>query len=94
MSAVSAPPAEPVTVWLNSARATVADVAGGKGAALARALAARLPALPGFVVTTAATTTIEQEGWAGPAGLEGARGLGRAVGGRTEGHGGALVVDR
>ncbi len=70
VSAVTAPPAEPVAVWLNSSRATVPEVAGGKGAALARALAAGLPALPGFVVTTAATTTIDQDGWAGRAGRE------------------------
>ncbi|MDQ4132719.1 MAG: PEP-utilizing enzyme [Actinomycetota bacterium] len=46
------------------------DVAGGKGAGLARALGAGLPVLPGFLVTTAATTTIEQHGWGGSAGRE------------------------
>ena len=48
---------EPLGVaWeLDDPRATRAEVVGGKAAALARALAAGLPALPGFVVLPAAS---------------------------------------
>ena len=53
-------PAPPL-VRLDDPRATAASLAGAKAAALARATAAGLPVLPGFVVTTSAT-----EAWARP----------------------------
>jgi len=40
-------------VWLSDERARAADVAGAKAAALAVAVAAELPVLPGFVLSTA-----------------------------------------
>ena len=53
-------PAPPL-VRLDDPRATAASLVGAKAAALARATAAGLPVLPGFVVTTSAT-----EAWARP----------------------------
>ena len=47
--------APPAVVGLGDDRATESALVGAKAAALARATAAGLPALPGFVVTTAAT---------------------------------------
>lgn len=54
----TAPPVGPPVVFLDDPRAASAPLVGAKAAALARATAAGLPVLPGFVITTAAT-----EGW-------------------------------
>ena len=48
----------PPVVDLDNELARRVDVTGAKAAALARARAARLPALPGFVLTTAGTTAL------------------------------------
>ncbi len=47
---------------LDDGRAADARLTGGKGAALARATAAELPVLPGFVVTTAGTAEVDRAG--------------------------------
>ena len=46
--------------WLDHADAAEPDVAGAKAAALARALAAGFPVLPGFVLTTSATELVSR----------------------------------
>lgn len=60
----------PVVLHLNDPRATDPTFTGGKGSALAVAGAAGLPVLPGFVVSTTATASIDRDGWAGAAGDE------------------------
>lgn len=52
----AAPTVPPPVLWLDDPDATSADVAGAKAANLARATAGGLPVLPGFVVTTAASS--------------------------------------
>jgi len=52
----------PAVVWLDDLDAGDADLTGAKAANLARAARGGLPVLPGFALTTAATTT----GWLGP----------------------------
>lgn len=53
------PDTAPLVLWLHDERACRADAVGGKAAALARARAAGLPVVPGFVLSTAATVEID-----------------------------------
>jgi rifampicin phosphotransferase len=49
----------PAVVWLDDDRSTDPAIAGAKASALAKASAHGLPVLPGFVVTTATTGTLD-----------------------------------
>ena len=52
----------PTVLFLADEAASDEQLAGGKGAALARAAAVGLPVLPGFVMTTAATAAVDEAG--------------------------------
>jgi pyruvate,water dikinase len=58
-TAAAAPGATPLTVGLDDAAAGDATLTGGKAAALARARAVGLPALPGAVLTTAFAAAVD-----------------------------------
>lgn len=81
------PIAGPAVVDLGDPRATDPRLVGAKAAALARATAAGLPVLPGFVLTTVATA-----GWAPPPAGSLPLGLEQAWQALTYGGGRALVV--
>ncbi|HEV2070054.1 MAG TPA: PEP/pyruvate-binding domain-containing protein [Acidimicrobiales bacterium] len=55
---------------LDDEDATEPNRSGAKAAALAEALAVGLPVLPGFVISTAATASIDRDTWAGAVGDE------------------------
>lgn len=60
----------PAVLALDGVEASDPVLAGAKAAALARAAAAGLPVLPGFVVSTAATSVISARREGLPSGLE------------------------
>ncbi len=57
----------PGVLGLEEAAATEPGLSGGKASALATALAAGLPVLPGFVISTTASASIDRDGWTGVA---------------------------